>query len=42
MNYAKKKTNPKPSDSEVKCWLPFSVENLLVSEVKAVERLQVV
>lgn len=38
----RKKANPKPNDLEVKCWLPFSVENLLVPEVKVVERLQVV
>lgn len=42
MNYAKKKTRPKPNDLEVKCFLAFSIENLLVPELKVVQRLQVV
>lgn len=42
MNYAKKKNRPKPNDLEVKCFLAFSIENLLVPELKVVQRLQVV
>lgn len=38
----KKKTSPKPNDLEVKCFLAFSIENLLVPELKVVQGLQVV
>lgn len=38
----KKKNRPKPNDLEVKCFLAFSIENLLVPELKVVQRLQVV
>lgn len=37
-----KKNRPKLNDLEVKCFLAFSIENLLVPELKVVQRLQVV